>query len=332
MNRLLTKAALRCIAVTSLVFGLLALPQPAFAQTDSTTSDALSVSPPLTEIDGAPGQVITRKVTIDNVSDKARAIRVSAENFHASGEEGQAELEEGVDAPNTVKTWTKVSPTTATIPPKGSQAFEVKIEVPKNPSPGGHFVALVFEPGVDNSNPEANVKVVSRVTSLMLLRLPGDVQEKATIASFTTSTSDAKPAADGQIPPTSFFQKGPVDFHVRVKNEGNVQVKPEITVEVRNIFGSKIATLQPEARNVLPDSIRRFDVKWNHKHLFGLYKATAIVKYGEAQETIETNTSFYGAPLATVGFGGGGLIGLFLLLWLPRKRIRKALKALASSD
>ena len=60
--------------------------------------------------------------------------------------------------------------------------------------------------------------------------------------------------------------------------------------------------------------------------------AKTIVKYGNSQQTIGSSTSFYAAPLVTVGIGIGIFLALVLLLWLPRKRLKKAFKVLASSN
>lgn len=321
---------LRLLVTTVTMVGLLipATAERAIAQAPPTGASSLSVSPPTVEVDAQPGEVLKRTVTIDNSSEVSRTLNVVVQNFRATGEGGEADLTEE-NGPNALASWIKVSPSKATLEPRGTQDFEVQITVPKTPSPGGHFGALVFEPGVAPG--DANVKVVSRITSLILLRIPGDATEKASIAGFTASVASAKPAEDGTIPSTSFFQKGPVRYSVRVRGEGNVQVKPEIFIEVRNLFGSKIATLKPESRNVLPDSIRRFDADWDQKQFLGPYKAVATVKYGNGV-VVTSETSFWGAPLKTLGVATLGLLATFLLLWLPRKRLKKAFKALSSAD
>lgn len=295
------------------------------AQAQDAGSAGLSISPPIFESDANPGQTVTQKFRIDNLSPDAKNLTVDVQNFVTPGEEGQA-LPTTESNPFSIASWTTVTPQKAVLPPGpgSSVEFTATIKVPQNPGPGGHFGALVFnaEPGDSN----AQVKVKSSVGGLVLLRTPGTATEKISIASFTATDNKEQPKDKG------FFNGGPVGFSLRLKNEGNVQVRPEASIEIRNIFGSKIATLPVESQRVLPDSTRRLSTTWKHNQLFGLYTAKATVKYGSTGEVVTSTTKFWGAPVLALGIGIGVIVALFLLVWLPRKRIKKALRALTAAD
>src|SRR4051794_4130462 len=220
MNRLIKTPILRTIAAIALAIGILALPQVAHADAASPESNALAVSPPVVELDGTLGQTLSQKVTLDNISSTPRTVSVSAEPFHASGEEGQAQLTEDGDDANTLASWIKITPNHATIGANGTQDFIATITVPKNASPGGQFAALVFEPQNGGAT-GGSVSIVSRVTSLFLLKLPGNATEKASISSIDISKADTKPDKNGRYS-SGMLQKGPVAFHTRIKNEGNI--------------------------------------------------------------------------------------------------------------
>lgn len=304
---------------------------PAQAETATAgASSSLSVSPPTTEIDVTPGASSTQKVALDNLADVPQTIDVHVQNFAASGEQGQAALTDDENSPYSLTQWIHISPGKMTIPAHGHQEYQVKIDVPTSASPGGHFGALVFSPTTQSSPSGASLSVVAQVTSLVLLKVPGDAKEQANVASFLPCNAPKQTGACDKK--SGFLEKGPVTFSLRVKNEGNIQIKPTGTITVRNIFGSKVATIPIEGKNVLPDSVRRFDTKWDHKMLFGMYKAKLEATYGSNQQTLTAETSFWAAPLATVGVALAIVVGVFLLLWIPRKRLRKALKALASND
>lgn len=294
-------------------------------------SAALSVSPPTTSLDATPGSKLTQKIGLDNISDDARQITVVITNFGAAGEEGQAQLEDNSDpnSPYSLSQWIAVSPSKTTIPAHGHQDFNVTINVPKNAPPGGHFGAIVFSPENVGGNGGASLSVVSRVSSLILLRVPGDATEKASLAGVNIcKLPKGKVTCDKS---TGFFQSGPITMTARLSNEGNVQVQPQGTITIYNMFGSKVATLKIDQRNLLPDSIRRFDTTWKSKTLFGMYKAKFDLTYGTNPQQLHFDKSFIGLPLMTIGIVVFVLILVFLIFWLPRKRIKKAFKAFAAA-
>lgn len=303
------------------------------AQTPTPGTESLTVSPPTIELDATPGATIKRKVIIDNGANSARSVKVIVQNFGAAGESGSPELTD-MEGPYSLANWIKVSPSQVTIGPKESKEFEVSVSIPKNPPPGGRFGALIFEPAPAGGSPEEQVKVVSRVSSLLLLRVPGEATEKLAIESFDATKTGGKVDEAGVPVAQNFFQKGPINFFTRVKNEGNVHVKPKVEVNVFNLFGRKVATIEPtNAGNALPDAIRRYDSEWKHSTLLGYYKAEVKVTYPTAQgeQVLTSSKTIWGANLGLLVGLAVAVIGLFVLVWLPRKRWRKAFKALASS-
>lgn len=317
----------RLTAAALLLATLVPFSGAAEAQAPPPGAESLTVSPPLVELDATPGAVMEQKVAIENNSSVDRNVKVSVQNFGAQGESGQADLTDE-DGPYSLKSWIKVTPESVNVKSKERKEFTAKITVPATPPPGGRFGALLFEATNTDSVPDANLKVIPRVSSLFLLKVPGDIKESAKIASFTASTTD-NPPNDGEDPKSKkIFTGGPVALHTRIQNEGNVQVKPTTKVEIYNIFGSKIATIDAKPGNVLPESVRRFDTTWDNKNLLGYYKAKTTVTYGSNGDVLTSETSFWGAPLGLVLGIIGGALALFLLVWLPRKRLKKAFTAL----
>ena len=326
---------IRRLATFGFVLALITpvMPLHAGAQSPAPASESLTVSPPTVELNAQPGQTLKQKITLDNGSDSPKAIKVVVQNFGAAGESGSPELTDD-QGPYSLASWITVSPSTVTIDARSSKDFEVSINVPQNPPPGGRFGALVFEPTATPGSPEEQVKVVSRVSALLLLRLPGEANESLSNVGFLAAKPNAKTDKDGIPNKSTFFQKGPVVFHNRVKNDGNIQVKPDVEISIYNIFGSKIGTIKPTtAGNVLPSSTRRFESEWKHSTLLGYYKAKATITYGSGEkQTITTTTSFWGANYAFLGGIVVVFLAFFVLIWLPRKRWMKAFKAMASSD
>jgi hypothetical protein len=324
------RTALRGIAaITAVVAALTWAPSPSAAQTPDGAA-ALSVSPPTSSIDVAAGQTYKKKISLDNISDFTRSVTVETHNFAANGEDGEARLTQEQGS-YSLREWIKVSPPTATLKPHGHQDFEVTITVPNNAPPGGHFGALVFSPAAGGGAEGASLSVVSQVSSLILLRVPGDAHEEASIQSLTACTTEETEKTRCEKSKKLFTGKD-LSFTTRVQNAGNVQVMPQGTVTVRNMFGKKVAELPVNGANVLPESIRRFETKWTAKNPFGQYKVTVDLKYGTEEQVLSKTTTFWILPMNSIFLGLGLIFVIFFLGWLPRKRWKKAFKALAAGD
>jgi hypothetical protein len=113
------------------------------------------------------------------------------------------------------------------------------------------------------------------------------------VASFYTANSDKQ---------TSFFEKSPISFVTRIKNEGNIHVKPVGSIEIRDTFGNLVKTLpiNDDKSNVLPNSIRRFDSNFDGGWMIGRYTANLTLGYGTTGQAITATTSFWVIPYKLV--------------------------------
>jgi hypothetical protein len=141
------------------------------------------------------------------------------------------------------------------------------------------------------------------------LRVAGDVVEEAMLREFRT---------DKKI-----YGKAEVNFITKVENLGNVIVKPRGPVDITNMFGKKVATLKMNepAGAILPKEVRRFETLWQDSGLaFGKYEAVMSLGYGEdGIKTISAATGFWVLPGKLIGFTLGGIVVLFLLIFVAVK-------------
>jgi hypothetical protein len=151
------------------------------------------------------------------------------------------------------------------------------------------------------------------VGSLVLLRVSGAITDKISLAEFSTSQGGH---------PGSFFQHGPIDFLIRLKNEGSVHEKVQGTIAVTDTFGRKVAAVavNDKGGNVLPDSIRRFDQQLGQKQLFGHYTATLSLTYLNGAKHIDAKLGFWVIPWVLILLILVGLVVLIYLLKLGLKR------------
>ncbi|HSX02724.1 MAG TPA: hypothetical protein VLI05_05435 [Candidatus Saccharimonadia bacterium] len=298
-------------------FAMAATPAPTASPSGAATSSpgqGLEISPPVIELSADPGQTVTASIRVRNVASGELIAKGKADDFGAgSDESGKPKLllnETGATR-FSLKYWVQSVPD-LTLAPQELKTATITIKVPANAEPGGHFGVIRFT-AVPPDVQGTGVALSASVGSLVLLRVSGAVTDKISLAEFSTSQSGH---------PGSFFQHGPVDFLVRLKNEGSVHEKVQGTIAVTNTFGRKIASVvvNDKGGNVLPDSIRRFDQQLGQKQLFGHYTATLSLTYLNGTKHVNAKLGFWVIPWVLILLILVGLAVLGYLLKLGLKR------------
>lgn len=217
------------------------------------SADAITLIPPSREfLSVNPGETITTKVKLFNETTTAVEMFSSTANFKAMDESGTPEFITN-GTPDDLASWIKIGPGPFVLQPGEFNEIPVEINVPTNADPGGHFAGILFSPQEPN-NVDANTQVMitTKVGSLIMLRVNGEVREAASVLTFTTANGKMK------------YNRLPVDFDVRVKNSGNVHVRPTGSITVRNMLGgtSQVIPINSSQGAVLPSSVRKFTASW----------------------------------------------------------------------
>lgn len=284
------------------------------------TGQALEIAPPVINLTADPGQVVTAKINLRDVSTQNLVVHGQVNNFTAAGEDGTPKLlldsEDKADDPYSIKTW--VSPLAdVTLKPRQVKDMNVTIRVPQNAAPGGYFGVVRFTanpPELDGTGVSLNASL----GSLIFIRVNGDAKESLKIEDFFAGYSGH---------PGSIFESAPVEFTVRLNNTGNTHLQPVGQITVKDMFGNKVANVNVnlEARNILPGSIRKFTQSLDSgvigdKMLFGQYSAELNVTYGAEKQKLTATTSFWVIPYKLIGLIVIGLIIIFFVLrWLIRR-------------
>jgi hypothetical protein len=301
------------ISASSISIALLALIWLTLARGASAQgSVGLAISPPTFELTANAGDIVKNTIRVTNMSDSPLSVGTDTRNFTAVGEEGAVGLTEE-DISFSLANWIAVEPQEAVIGPNEDFIFTFTTSVPPNAEPGGHFGSVVFKMGGATPG-QTGASIRQEIASLVLLRVAGTVKEEAQLLSFNS--------------PKSFYEYGPVDFEIRMKNTGNVHVKPQGTVTITDIFGRQVDQFQIEPKNILPDASRKIDAQWNNRALFGRYTATAVLAYTKDGQPIIATTTFSGIPYRTVALVLIALSIIFALLFRARRRLSMASKVL----
>lgn len=280
----------------------------------ATPSTGLAVTPPTFEINGNPGDNIKNTVKLENMHPYPVEIAVDLRNFTAVGEEGAVGLTEETTS-FSLASWIEVMPKTVTIPPKTSQYFTFNIKVPLSAEPGGHFGSLIFRTIPTEKLEGSGASLAQEIGALVLLRIAGETVEQANIESFKTSQA--------------LYEKGPINFEIRIKNQGNVHTKPTGNIVITNILGKQVKSISVEPKNILPGATRKLEAAWDTKWRIGRYSATYTAILSD-QTTRSITTNFTVLPYRALAVATIVLVIFILILKKYQKRLSLAWKILRS--
>lgn len=281
----------------------------------------LSVSPTLFQMTANPSQSWTSEIRVINVNDYPITIYPQVVNFAPSGEAGQGNLIPifAVETKGqTLAEWVTLSSTSVVIAPQQTISIPFTVTVVADPSPGGHYAAiLVGTKPPENVNGSAQVQTAQFVTSLLFVRVSGDVIEKGSIREFSTIQN--------------LYSTPAIDFEIRFENTGNVHLQPQGDIIITNMWGTKRGEIpinyQTHFGNVLPNSIRKFSFNWTGQQSsydIGRFRAIATLGYGEDTKNFATSTTYFWViPLKQISII---LLVLIILFWFFSFAIKMYIK------
>lgn len=282
------------------------------AVVNAEDSRSFSISPPNFELSAKPGDIISNTLKIENLSDTALNFSVRTQNFKAYGDEGQVSLTEETSS-YSINEWISYKAETFTIAPKKNYLLDFTINIPNNAEPGSHFGALVVSTSDPSTTSGSGTSVVQEIGALILIRLPGDVNENATLLNFN--------------PSQQVFTEPKIKFTSTVENIGDVHFKITPYINIYDVFGNKVQSYETTAKNVLPGSKRIFNEELDFQG-FGYYTAKLEMSYAGGNKTLSSEATFTALYLSRslpIVLGAVALIVVYLSF---KKRINKALKVL----
>jgi hypothetical protein len=171
-----------------------------------------------------------------------------------------------------------------------------------------------------------------KVAALMLVDVSGDVNEELELTDFFISTEQTTIRYDW-IPTNWILEGGELTFVTRFENKGSVHNKPAGFITITDGLGRELAKLPIDQRNVLPESRRVIETKWNPNGIvLGKIRAQVDVIYGSKNTPLFAAAEFWMVPLAVLGpWIIGGTLGLIFII-LFRKRLALALRVIFRGD
>ena len=289
---------------------------------NTNTVKALSISPVRLELAGNRGESVVSKIQVINTESVTKTYFTNIYTFEAGDEDGNPVF-------RIVKTdlasWINV-PEAITLGPKESKILPLSITIPKDAESGGYFASVFLTQTPPKTSQEGDVSVASELGELVLLRVNGDFKEGADILEFDTKNH------------SHWFTSLPITFYYRFQNLGQNWARPLGDVVVKNIIGKTSVLIKANKNegNVLPQSIRKFEITWGNADFtggfwskvlyqwknfaFGPYTINLNLAYGvQSLQSATAKTSIWVFPWQLLVVL---LLGGTILFYLLRKGIR----------
>ena len=301
-----------CLATIFLLLPII----PTTYSADNEKGSGITVGPPVVEYTIERGKTVSGIVKVNDYNPVAVTLYPQVSDFGAKNESGQpAFFETDPNRKFSLSNWIKFSPDPINLAVGELKAIQYQIVVPEDAEPGGHYGVLFFSTKSPNDVKEGEAKVTTnlKVGQLILVKVPGEITEKGSVASFKTQKyfnfmpqihfykTTENVDDQGQIiakkewSPSFTWEIG---FSTRIQNNGNIHFKPKGKISIKNILGKKVnsQTVNSEEGNVLPDSIRLFENEWKPSWWqFGYFRGDLNLIYG-LDQTLTASASFLVIP------------------------------------
>lgn len=312
-DKRLLRSGVMLAVVISLLTVLLAGGGYGYAQRDDGPAQGLQVSPVLIDLNAEVGKSYNLKITVTNVTNQALLVKPSIDDFKAKDETGNPQiLADGEnDSAYSIRRWASAGGS-FTLKSKESKVVTVAVIVPPNAEAGGHYGVVRFS-AVPSEDPEANVNISASIGTLILARIDGQINEQLEVKEIFAEKSGKK----GGV-----FEATPSKIVERIENTGNVHLKPQGTVSVKNMFGKSVfeTEFNPQGGSVLPKSIRRFEQDINKRFIFGKYTIELNATYGTHGGVLTTTSSFWVIPFRIIIIA---LLVIIITVLILRKSIKR---------
>lgn len=234
--------------------------------------EGLTLFPTKIEVTGKPGGEAQESITLVNSDGRTLGLTTDISDYIIRPDNSFVFLPPG-DTSYSSALWTSLDKREFTIQPGQSKTVAVKVSIPKQAEPGGHYSSVIFKIRSEAES-RPGIKIVSAI-AVQILTAVGDGSQiiRDGIVSGLRNTNG------------NFDRE--VESSVTFKNRGNVHLSIKGHVNFYDFRGEKIGTAPLQPITVLPKTSRISKAKWVGPRV-GLIMSKATVEYGPNLATYDT--------------------------------------------
>lgn len=225
----------------------------------------------------APGGSLSDEAMVMNSGDVPVTLKLYAADAVTAIEGGTAFANEGEEK-NGVASWLALPVSELTLEPGEERVVPFTISVPADASPGQHVAGLVLEAAPSGEAPLSGegevqfaVKVVRRAGVAVLIDVPGPHVAGLEISGAGLRQQDDQGAT----------------FVVAVRNTGNIFVRGEGSLVIKDRQGTELASIPLKMDTVLPGDATTFQVTHPVRLADGDYLLSAVLEYDGKTAVLE---------------------------------------------
>ena len=150
----------------------------------------MRISPVTFNFEVKPGESDSGQITLKNLNADTISYSIEVELFNKVSDEGapsfsQTLPQEGV---TTLADWVTFTPKEGTIDSQKEATIDFTISIPAGAEPGGHYAAIFAKQLNKTPDGKTQLGVTTRVGSLVLVSVPGDVKKSVSLKGIIAKT------------------------------------------------------------------------------------------------------------------------------------------------
>lgn len=229
------------------------------------------VSPMLYKLTVSRGDTLSKFINVYNESDQTKEFMIYNKEWYYTEDGKEPEMEPGT-LPRGCGHWISIAPQRLSVEPRSSRSIRYTVTVPNNlDQPGSYWTALYVEP---------IAPAFTSTRSGMGATFEIAFQIRAKIQIYLTLDGALK--KEGEITNIEVVFDA-VQKHVNVQstfvNSGNMWLKCNGTVEIRNDMGQPVLSFELPPFNIFPDSRRVVNANHSLNASSGEYSALVVVDF-----------------------------------------------------
>lgn len=244
---------------------------------------SITVAPPLVETEVPAGGLRTVRLVVSNLGEKRVDIQGYTSDLRLNQDGTPVVLKTGSSAYSCAD-WIELTEDEFTLEAGSKKVIGVKIRVPRGVR-GGRYGVILFESESSSRRKRGSVVLGARLGTILMISIPRTFKREAEISKirFERVTENS---------PKGLYKDSstkPLNFIVSLKNTGNVHIKAQGSLVIKNEDGRIIdrVPLESGTGTVLPEGIRDFEGFWYNpiKMKKGRYTAEARMNYKGRSQT-----------------------------------------------
>lgn len=221
----------------------------------SDTSYCLNVSPGRIEISVAPAKGYEDVLLVRNTEKNNLEVKLRIEDWFKAPEGAGKEKSSGFD-------WLEIKPLEFELKEGEIKQVNFKVTIPKNAR--GELNGMLFVEGRPKETAEGAIGINTSIGIPIYVMIKGTEQFKAEVEGLEV------------------VNRSPLELTVKIKNRGNVHIRPTGAIEIKNKNGILITIpLNEYNYPVLPLSSRTLEIRSDKKLEQGEYVADIKMGYGD---------------------------------------------------